>query len=74
MAPLAERLMISRSGGTRLVGNLEDKDGWVVRKTSPEDRRATRTGLTEADREALTKAQPVADAVVATFFRGSCFR
>lgn len=68
MAPLAERLMISRSGGTRLVGKLEDKDGWVVRKTSPEDRRATWAELTESGREALAKAQPVVDAVVATFF------
>jgi DNA-binding MarR family transcriptional regulator len=68
MAPLAEKLMISRSGGTRLVTKLEDKDGWVVRTTSPADRRATWAELTPAGRAALKTAQPVVDAVVATFF------
>jgi DNA-binding MarR family transcriptional regulator len=68
MAPLAEALMISRSGATRLVGKLEDKDGWVVRTTSPQDRRATWAELTDAGREALRTAEPVVDAVVATFF------
>ncbi|TWD81442.1 DNA-binding MarR family transcriptional regulator [Kribbella amoyensis] len=68
MAPLAATLMISRSGATRLVGKLEDKDGWVVRTTSPEDRRATWAELTDAGRAALRTAEPVVDAVVATFF------
>jgi DNA-binding MarR family transcriptional regulator len=68
MAPLAEQLMISRSGCTRLIGKLEDKDGWVVRTASPTDRRATWAELTPAGREALKTAQPVVDAVVATFF------
>jgi len=68
MAPLAEKLMISRSGGTRLVSKLEDKDGWVVRTASQQDRRATWAELTPAGREALKKAEPVVDAVVATFF------
>ena len=68
MAPLAEQLMISRSGCTRLVGKLEDKDGWVVRRNTPEDRRATWAELTPAGREALAAAQPVVEAVVSTFF------
>jgi DNA-binding MarR family transcriptional regulator len=68
MAPLAEALMISRSGATRLVSKLEDKDGWVSRATSPADRRATWAELTPAGRKALDTARPVVDAVVATFF------
>ncbi|MGC4940269.1 MarR family winged helix-turn-helix transcriptional regulator [Kribbella sp. DT2] len=68
MAQLAETMMISRSGATRLVTKLEDKDGWVVRTTSPADRRATWAELTASGREALKTAQPVVDAVVGTFF------
>ncbi|MFC0624516.1 MarR family winged helix-turn-helix transcriptional regulator [Kribbella deserti] len=68
MAPLAERLMISRSGATRLVGKLEEKNGWVVRTASPEDRRATWAELTPAGKDALAKAALVVDAVVAAFF------
>ncbi|MEV0798287.1 MarR family transcriptional regulator [Kribbella sp. NPDC050281] len=68
MAPLAKELMISRSGATRLIGKLEDKDGWVVRRNTPEDRRATWAELTPAGREALAAAQPVVEAVVSTFF------
>jgi DNA-binding MarR family transcriptional regulator len=68
MAPLAEQLMISRSGGTRLVAKLEDKDGWVVRKSSPDDRRATWAELTPEGEKALRTAQPVVEAVVSTYF------
>lgn len=68
MAPLAEELMISRSGATRLVTKMETKDGWVARTASPTDRRATWAELTPAGREALTRARPVVDTVVSTFF------
>ncbi|GAA1704986.1 hypothetical protein GCM10009745_60640 [Kribbella yunnanensis] len=68
MAPLAAELMISRSGATRLIGKLEDKDGWVVRRNTPEDRRATWAELTDDGRKALDAARPVVEAVVATFF------
>ncbi|GAA0611641.1 MarR family transcriptional regulator [Kribbella sandramycini] len=68
MAPLAEQLMISRSGATRLVGKLEEKDGYVARRNTPEDRRATWAELTDDGRKALKEAQPVVEAVVATFF------
>jgi DNA-binding MarR family transcriptional regulator len=68
MAPLAEQLMLSRSGATRLVAKLEDKDSWVVRTSSPDDRRATWAELTPAGRKALETAQPVVEAVVSTFF------
>lgn len=68
MAPLADALMISRSGATRLVTKVETKDGWVVRVASPEDRRATWAELTAAGRDALAAAAPVVDEVVAGFF------
>ncbi|WP_020387796.1 MarR family winged helix-turn-helix transcriptional regulator [Kribbella catacumbae] len=68
MAPLAKELMMSRSGVTRLVAKLEDKDGWVVRTSAPDDRRATWAELTPAGREQLERARPVVDAVVSTFF------
>ncbi|REF35755.1 MarR family winged helix-turn-helix transcriptional regulator [Thermasporomyces composti] len=67
MAPLADELMISRSGTTRLVAKLE-KDSLVARTSSPTDRRATWAELTPAGREKLAAAQPVVDAVVSTFF------
>jgi DNA-binding MarR family transcriptional regulator len=67
MAPLADQLMISRSGATRLVTKLE-KDGLVVRTASPADRRATWAELTHAGREKLAATQPIVDAVVSTFF------
>lgn len=68
MAPLAERLMLSRSGTTRLVAKLEEKNGWVARSASPDDRRATWAELTDDGKAALAKAAPIVDAVVAAFF------
>ncbi|WP_033289072.1 MarR family winged helix-turn-helix transcriptional regulator [Amycolatopsis jejuensis] len=68
MAALADELMISRSGATRLVGKLETKNGWVTRTLSAADRRATWAELTPPGRKALAAARPVVDAVVATYF------
>ena len=67
MGTLAAELMISRSGTTRLVDRME-KCGWVRRESVPEDRRSTWAELTDAGRDVLHRAQPVVDAVVATFF------
>ena len=67
MAPLADELMISRSGTTRLIAKLE-KDSLVVRTGSPTDRRATWAELTPVGREKLAAAQPIVDAVVSAFF------
>ena len=67
MGTLADELMISRSGTTRLVERME-KCGWVRRAPVPEDRRATCAELTDAGRDVLHRAQPVVDAVVAAFF------
>jgi DNA-binding MarR family transcriptional regulator len=68
MAALADELMISRSGATRLVTKLETKNGWVTRTLSAADRRATWAELTPAGQDALETARPVVDAVVATYF------
>ncbi|TYK52707.1 MarR family winged helix-turn-helix transcriptional regulator [Actinomadura decatromicini] len=68
MAALAEELMISRSGATRLVTKLESKNGWVRRSLSESDRRATWAELAPAGRRALEASHPVVDAVVATYF------
>ena len=67
MGTLADELMISRSGTTRLVARME-KCQWVRRAPVPEDRRATCAELTDAGRDVLRRAQPVVDAVVAAFF------
>ena len=67
MGTLAAELMISRSGTTRLVERME-KCGWVRRESVPEDRRSTWAELTDGGRDVLHRAQPVVDAVVATFF------
>ena len=68
MAPLAAELMISRSGATRLVNKIETQNGWAIRTTPTNDRRATWAELTPAGRDALAAARPVVHAVVSTFF------
>ena len=67
MGTLAAELMISPSGTTRLVTRMEQRS-WVRRESVPEDRRSTWAELTDAGRDVLYQAQPVVDAVVATFF------
>lgn len=67
MGTLAAELMMSRSGTTRLVARME-KCQWVRRESVPEDRRSTWAELTDAGHDLLLGAQPVVDAVVATFF------
>ncbi len=57
MQDLAERLVFSRSGVTRLVDRLESA-GLVERARCPEDRRGTFTVLTIAGRAAYEQAQP----------------
>ena len=65
---MSSRSDIAAANSAGGVGQLEDKDGWVVRRNTPEDRRATWAELTPAGREALKAAQPVVEAVVSTFF------
>lgn len=58
MNELADELLVSRGGATRLVARMEQA-GLVERITPPEDRRATYARLTDAGREAEAKASPV---------------
>lgn len=57
MAELAERVVLSRSGLTRLVERLE-REGYLKREPCEEDRRGTRAVLTEAGLKALKAAWP----------------
>ncbi|WP_425147819.1 MarR family winged helix-turn-helix transcriptional regulator [Deinococcus sp.] len=58
MAELAQRVVLSRSGLTRLVERLE-KLGYLQRQAVFGDRRGTQAALTEAGRAALKAAWPV---------------
>lgn len=57
MSELADRLLLSRSGITRLIDRLE-RDGLVERAVCESDRRGQWAGLTDAGRERLRDASP----------------
>jgi DNA-binding MarR family transcriptional regulator len=57
MTELAERVLLSRSGLTRLVDRLE-RDGLVRRQACPDDARGTLAVLTPAGLERLRAAWP----------------
>jgi DNA-binding MarR family transcriptional regulator len=58
LSDLADHVVLSRSGLTRLVDRLE-KQGLLRRERCPEDRRGAFAVLTEAGLDALRKAWPV---------------
>lgn len=58
MGELADRLLLSRSGITRLVDRLE-RDGYVERATCEADRRGQWAQLTERGHARLREATPV---------------
>ncbi len=58
MAELADRVLLSRSGLTRLIDRLQ-AEGLVRREPSPDDARGTYTVLTEEGMARLRKAAPV---------------
>ena len=58
LSELAERIVFSRSGLTRLVDRIEER-GYLRRERSSEDRRGTFAVLTDAGREAMRKSWPV---------------
>jgi DNA-binding MarR family transcriptional regulator len=58
MAELADRVLLSRSGLTRLVDRLE-KAGYVQREPSPGDARGTFTVLLPAGLRRLREAVPI---------------
>jgi DNA-binding MarR family transcriptional regulator len=57
MADLANLLLVSKSGVTRLVDRVEQA-GLVKREFSPDDRRVTFASITDAGRDALARANP----------------
>ncbi len=54
---LAESLLLSRSGVTRLVDRMAEA-GLVSRESSPEDRRVSYVVMTQPGRDALDRASP----------------
>lgn len=58
MNEIADELLISRGGATKLVARLEEA-GYVQRFTPPHDRRATYAQLTDVGRAAVEAAHPV---------------
>jgi DNA-binding MarR family transcriptional regulator len=58
MRDLADRVMLSRSGLTRLVDRMASA-GLVSRRPDPDDRRGTLACLTDAGRQTLRRAAPV---------------
>src|SRR4051812_50051981 len=69
MSDLADALLVSRGGATRLVARAEE-DGLVRRETPPDDRRATYAVLTEAGAKAAERAYPAYVEVVQRLFPG----
>lgn len=67
MSELADRLLLSRSGATRLVDRLV-ADGLVERATCEADRRGQWAALTDAGYERLRRASPTHLRGVATHF------
>jgi DNA-binding MarR family transcriptional regulator len=55
MSDLADRLLLSRSGLTRRLDGLV-REGWVVRKACPDDRRGSLAQLTDEGFEVLKAA------------------
>jgi DNA-binding MarR family transcriptional regulator len=67
MSDLADMLLLSRGGATRLVAKAEE-EGLVLREIPPDDRRATYAVLTDKGREAAERGFPVyVDAVQRLF-------
>jgi DNA-binding MarR family transcriptional regulator len=58
MNGLADELILSRGGATRLIARMEEA-GLVERETPPTDRRATFAVITDKGRAALERAFPV---------------
>jgi DNA-binding MarR family transcriptional regulator len=67
MSDLADRVLLTRSGLTRLVDKLE-QDGLLRREVDPQDRRGFYANLTEAGIEAMRQAWPVYAEGISTLF------
>ena len=69
MYQLADALLVSRSGATRLIDRLEAR-GWVVRRVAPHDRRIVRAELTREGAAAFARMGSVFAAAFAARFGG----
>ena len=69
MTGLAEAVMLSSGGLTRLVGRLEER-GFVRREPDPADGRGFLCSLTPAGRERLAAARVTHDAVIVELLGG----
>jgi DNA-binding MarR family transcriptional regulator len=67
MHELAEKVVLSRSGLTRLVDRLE-KEGFIQRELDPNDRRGFYAIITDKGIEALRAAWPVYAEGISQFF------
>ncbi len=67
---LAEKLLFSRSGLTRLIDRIENA-GLVVREPDPHDRRGVSAVLTPAGRKSLRRAAPTHAKGVERYFLGA---
>ena len=68
MGELADDLLLSRGGVTRLIARMEDA-GLVKREVPANDRRATFAHITDKGREAFERALPIHVANVEKYFR-----
>ena len=67
MGALADDLLLSRGGTTRLIARMEEA-GLVRREIPAHDRRATYAHVTDKGREALERAAPIHMAKVDEYF------
>ena len=63
MSEIAQRLILSRGGTTKVVDRLEEM-GLVERRADPDDRRATIVSITDAGRNARAEARLVIDSIL----------
>lgn len=69
MFEVADAIVMSRSGLTRLIDRLEQA-GLVERRTCPSDRRGNFLAITDAGRDTLVRMWAVYEAVIAEQFGG----
>lgn len=67
MSDLAARVLLTRSGLSRLVDRLE-KEGYLIRELDPEDRRGFYAIITAAGIQAMKQAWPVYAAGITRLF------
>ena len=60
MSDIAEKLVLSRGGTTKVIDRLEEF-GHVTRRPDPDDRRATFVEITDSGRQARADARTVVD-------------